>query len=128
MRQGEIFSRQFFLKSIFHYHHHLYHYLHDHHQILTSSISLSISSSSNIISIIITINVIVTVIIIITYLTLSEVIIWNLCVMSAGLAGRRVRPEINLRNWMRSSLVKDSSTAQNHRTKTWFSSMPRYLN
>jgi len=59
--------------------------------------------------------------------TLPEEMIWKRCGMSAGLAGRRVRPDTKRRNWMRSSLEKSSSTRHSHTTILLFSSIPRYL-
>lgn len=60
-------------------------------------------------------------------LTLSEFMIWNLWDISDGLAGSLVRPETNLRNWILSSLLNESSTSQNQHTTSFFSSIPRYL-
>lgn len=59
--------------------------------------------------------------------TRSEFIIWNLCEMSAELAGKRVRPDTKRRNWILSSFAKVSSTSQNHNTTGLLSSIPRYL-
>ncbi|KAK2165996.1 hypothetical protein NP493_1337g00001 [Ridgeia piscesae] len=53
--------------------------------------------------------------------------IWKRWEMSAGLAGRRERPDTKRMNRMRSSLSNDSSTCQNH-WMSWFdSSTSRYL-
>ena len=60
-------------------------------------------------------------------LALSTFIIWNLCVMSAGLAGRRERPDTKRMNSILSSLVNSARISHSHWIRWWLSSMSRYL-
>ena len=60
-------------------------------------------------------------------LTRSTFMIWKRCEMSAGLAGRRERPDTKRMKRMRSSLLNDSSTCQNHWISSFDSSTSRYL-
>ncbi|TNN85306.1 hypothetical protein EYF80_004328 [Liparis tanakae] len=58
-------------------------------------------------------------------LTLSTLMIWNLCVMSAGLEGSLERPETKRRNSTLSSLVNSSKLCQNQPMSWWLSVMSR---
>lgn len=61
------------------------------------------------------------------FLTLSTLTIWNRWEISEAFVGNLERPDTNLINKIRSSLVNDSRTDHNHMTKGSLGSTSRYL-